>query len=409
MGQWDFLCDLPAAAPPAGVTPNFEDPVTLIPEIISVSTVFMAASLVFVGGRLYAIPGKFTLADYFIALALVFSMAQGGLLFAQLKWARHQWDVRACWFFGNYAKLIFSQQMMLTPGMLLAKASILLLFKNIFTVDRSLNMVIWGAQVLNILTYLPAIPVEVVFNAPYAGDSWEELMASGKPTRAIYWGVVQSVMAIVLDLYIFCIPMPSIMKLSMSSRKRGQVVAVFSTALMGVVAAVVSLVYRVLEMNDAHDSTWKLYIILLCTVVELNVAIVVACAAGFSRFVRVYLSQCSAVKSIHSKFSSYVSSSGNHSGPANAKTWPINLTTRAAKDNNSRDVPAQPPIAIDEEAGRHQYYELNNMSDSWLMQTNNSTIVAAEPSSYPAEYQIYDERQNTMALPSNVHNFSLPR
>jgi hypothetical protein len=129
-------------------------------------------------------------------------------------------------------QLIFSQVMLLTPGQLLAKASILLLFKQLFTVDKKLNIAIWIGQIFNVLTYLPAIPIEVVFNAPDVGQKWAELMLSGKPQRAIYWGVVQSAMSIVLDLYIFFLPMPTIVKLNMSFRKRAQVVAVFSTALM---------------------------------------------------------------------------------------------------------------------------------------------------------------------------------
>ncbi|KAK3994805.1 hypothetical protein QBC44DRAFT_322110 [Cladorrhinum sp. PSN332] len=428
-GEFDFLCEFPAAAPPAGVTSNFDNPpVTLIPEIITVSAFFMTWSLVFVAGRLYAVPGRFTLADYLVLFAFIFAIGQAGLLFAQLRWARHQWDVRACWFFGNYAKLIFSQQMLLTPGQLFSKASILLLFKSIFTVDKSLNIAIWVGQVWNLLTYLPSIPVEAYFNAPAPGtdERWETVMASGKPTKAITAGVVQSVMAIVLDLYIFFLPMPSIIKLKMSSRKRKQVIAVFSTALMGVVACVVSLVYRVLEMQDMHDSTWKLYIILLCTVVELNVAIIVASVPGFSRYVRVYLSKCTAVKSIQSKFSSYVSSTSN-TGPSNGKTWPLNITTTA--QGNSRDVP-QPPIELDEAgARRHQYYELNNISDSWL-QTNSSTMIGREPfdevqRAPPAgsgnssnhggiirtmdiEQGYHEQPQGAPFMPGNAHNFSRP-
>lgn len=129
--------------------------------------------------------------------------------------------------------------MLLTPGQLSAKASILLLFKQLFTVDKKLNIAIWIGQIFNILTYLPAIPIEVVFNAPDVGKKWAELMLSGKPQKAIYWGVVQSAMSIVLDLYIFFLPMPTIVKLNMSVRKRAQVVAVFSTALMWVVPCLI--------------------------------------------------------------------------------------------------------------------------------------------------------------------------
>lgn len=114
----------------------------------------------------------------------------------------------------------------------------------------------------------------------------------------------------------------------------------------------------------------------LDSVVELNVAIVIACVPGMARFARVHLAQWGCVQSIQSKFSSYTSSSRN-TGPSNAKTWPVNITARTLQ-SDSRNAPDLPLGVTDPEAARHRYFELNNVSDSWLMQTNNSTIVAAE-------------------------------
>ncbi|KAK4222513.1 hypothetical protein QBC38DRAFT_489724 [Podospora fimiseda] len=422
MGEFDWLCELPAGAPPSGGTSNFVNPsVTLVPEIIAVSAFFMTISLVFVVGSLYAVPGKFSLANWFILVAYICSVGQAGLLFAQLKWARHIWDVRACWFFGNYAELIFSQQMLLIPGQFLSKASILLLIQSIFNVtgERHLQIALFVGHVWNALVYLPSFGIEAYFNAPAPGtdERWETLMATGKPEKAIVAGVVQSAMAIVQDLYIFILPIPSIMKLKMSPRKRKQVIAVFSTALMAVIACIISLVFRVFEMKHINDSTWNLYIILLCTVVELNVAIIVASVPGFSRFVRVHLLHWPAVKSIQSKFSSYISNSTN-TGPSNAKTWPMNITTTA--QGESRDAPQPPPIELDNIQRHHQYYELNN-NDSWLMQTGNSTInegspyqevqrPAAEGGGYGGIVRTVDvEQQAYYQQPSSsAYNFSRP-
>jgi hypothetical protein len=41
----------------------------------------------------------------FVALALIFSLANVGLMLAQTKFARHQWDIRACWYDGGYTKV----------------------------------------------------------------------------------------------------------------------------------------------------------------------------------------------------------------------------------------------------------------------------------------------------------------
>lgn len=83
-----------------------------------------------------------------------------------------------------------------------------------------------------IIVYLPAIPLAAYYNTPSPGKSWDEVMLSAKPADGIYWGIVQSVLAIILDLYIFILPLPATTRLQISRSKRNQLVVVFSTAFM---------------------------------------------------------------------------------------------------------------------------------------------------------------------------------
>jgi hypothetical protein len=41
----------------------------------------------------------------FVSFALILSIVQTGLLLSQTRYARHQWDVRACWYDGKYTKV----------------------------------------------------------------------------------------------------------------------------------------------------------------------------------------------------------------------------------------------------------------------------------------------------------------
>ncbi len=122
--------------------------------------------------------------------------------------------------------------MMLVPGLFWAKASIFLLFQQLFTLEDSIQVGIWLGLAADFLLHVTSIPVEAYFNAPRAGESWDGLMLSGKPQRAIYWGITQSVLSILLDAFIFILPLPVISKLTLSPRKRIKVIAVFSTAFM---------------------------------------------------------------------------------------------------------------------------------------------------------------------------------
>lgn len=60
-----------------------------------------------------------------------------------------------------------------------------------------------------------------------------------------------------------------------------------------------SLVYRVQAMNT-KDGTWKYTSLVICTVVENNVAIIVSSTPGFANFMTVYIAQMQIIKSLRS-------------------------------------------------------------------------------------------------------------
>ncbi|POS74872.1 hypothetical protein DHEL01_v206733 [Diaporthe helianthi] len=316
------LCLFPAGNPPDGVQSNFEDPPTYAPTVVAVTVVVLFFATLFTGCRLMANWKNLTWGDYLNALALVFSVGQSGIMLAQLKFVRHQWDIPACWLFGNYAKLIFAQQMMLTPGLILSKVAIFLLFLQIFEVDSRMRLAIRIGIVLTGINYLPNIPIEAYFQAPGVGESWEGVMASGKPIKASYWGLVQSSLGIILDVYMFILPLPTVSRLQISRTKRIQLLLVFSTAFMGVVANIVSLVYRVAQFRNMQDATWNLYALLLCTVVELNIAIIVCSVPGLARFCKVYAATWTPIQSLRSKLSRLGGSTAGGSNSPKRHGWP---------------------------------------------------------------------------------------
>lgn len=123
--------------------------------------------------------------------------------------------------------------MMLLPGLFCSKVSLLLLFLQIFDIRGSrMKFAIWIGIALTFVTYLPGIPIEAYYQTPSQGQTWETLMISGKPNHAIYWGLVQSSLGIFLDFYMFILPLPIVLRLHMSVKRRIQLALVFSTAFM---------------------------------------------------------------------------------------------------------------------------------------------------------------------------------
>ncbi|KAI5855028.1 hypothetical protein GGS23DRAFT_470600 [Durotheca rogersii] len=293
------LCMYPAGAPPPGTVSNFENPDTLVAVLMSICILMTVLSVIFTACRLFANRRKLWWSDYFATTALILLLAQTGLMLAQTRFARHQWDVRACWYDGTYTKILFAQQIIVSFVLFFSKASIFLLFYQVFDVKQAMRMAIRVGIVFSGLIYFTNIPTSAVLSAPHVGETWASVLLSGRPERDLIWGVVQSALGIILDLFIFFLPVPVIMSLNLSTKKKIQILAVFTTAAVGVVASVLSLVYRV-EALDTNDGTWKYTSLLICSVVENHVAIIVSCTPGFANFTRVYVSQLWIVKSLRS-------------------------------------------------------------------------------------------------------------
>ncbi|KAI0096832.1 hypothetical protein F4776DRAFT_658568 [Hypoxylon sp. NC0597] len=240
-------------------------------------------SVIFTACRLFANRKKMWWSDYFVATALILSLGQTALMLAQTRFARHQWDVRACWYDGTYTK------------------------------------------------------------------TWASVLLSGRPQKELIWGVVQSAVGTVLDLFIFILPIPIIMRLQLSTKKKVQLLAVFTTALVGVMASVLSLVYRV-EALDTDDGTWKYTSLLICSVVETDVAIIVSCTPGVANFTRVYVSELRIIKSLRSNLG------GSSSGKSSM---------------NQKEDPNRPRTKNG--FGKQENHQFDVLSDSFILKSTSST------------------------------------
>lgn len=127
---------------------------------------------------------------------------------------------------------VFFETFLLQISCFFAKASIFLLFKQIFEVTRAMRITIWIGLVLTFCIYFPGVPISVYYMAPHIGENW---LATLDPRRSIipspFWQA-QGALIIALDLFIFVLPLPAVFKLQMPLRKRMALIGVFSVALM---------------------------------------------------------------------------------------------------------------------------------------------------------------------------------
>lgn len=170
--------------------------------------------------------------------------------------AVHEWDVPMSKFATpSYSKRIYAIGMIFAPGMIFAKCSILALYLRIFNVSRTLRVLIWIGIVLVSCTYVVGIPLFTYYCTPRETEGWNLLLLFKCQKNGVY-ALVQGVLGVVTDIYIFVLPLPTISNLQLPRAKKIGVFAAFMVGLLGIAAAALSLVYRVKNWQGT-DATWN--------------------------------------------------------------------------------------------------------------------------------------------------------
>ena len=126
----------------------------------------------------------------------------------------------------------YAQGMILGPTLFFAKSAILLLYLQVFTINKKMSHGIWFGLAFNFVLYWINIPFESWNCAPRAGDPWGLETVGKTCANNIMFGLVQGVLSVVLDLYIFFLPIPIVLGLQMSLRNRLAILGVFGTAIL---------------------------------------------------------------------------------------------------------------------------------------------------------------------------------
>lgn len=94
-----------------------------------------------------------------------------------------------------------------------------------------MRVVIWIGLVFDFFLYASGIAVATYYETPRAGESWTAVL-DGRTLIPLRWWQAQSALSVVLDFYIFIIPLPVVAKLKLPIPRRIPLLAVFSLALM---------------------------------------------------------------------------------------------------------------------------------------------------------------------------------
>ena len=122
--------------------------------------------------------------------------------------------------------------MLLGPTLFFAKGAILLLYLRLFTANRNTKYSIWLGLLCNFLLYSSGIPIVTYYFTPRIGQPWTVVAVSDTCSVLSTFVLVQGVLSVVLDLYIFVLPIPIVSKLPISLKQRLSILAIFGTAIL---------------------------------------------------------------------------------------------------------------------------------------------------------------------------------
>ena len=122
--------------------------------------------------------------------------------------------------------------MLFSPMLFFAKGAILLLYLRIFNVNTKMRYSIWLGLVWDFLLYWSSIPIATYYGTPRTGQSWDVVAMTETCANLEIYILIQGVLSVVLDLYIFILPMPIVSKLPISLKQRLSILSVFATAIL---------------------------------------------------------------------------------------------------------------------------------------------------------------------------------
>ncbi|KAL3431899.1 hypothetical protein BDV09DRAFT_198257 [Aspergillus tetrazonus] len=276
----------PAGTPPPGVVPNFDDPPSRKTTIIVLLAVFVPLMLFVVAARIYVrtrIVKIWGAEDTTCILAACGSITHM-VIYTQtlpLGLGRHMWDIRAIDLIDPSSNRKFSAGGISFPWTLcFAKVSILFLYKRIFPLRREI-VASWIGIIADAIMYTFCISMAIGSVVKCAGledtdDAYCRFIAGPMV-------IIVSVINVVTDVYVLILPVPRLLKLQVTTRRKVGLLLVFASGLGACAAGLARLINASIHYHNT-DTFWVQGRNAEFSIVEMNVAIIVACATSLPTF-----------------------------------------------------------------------------------------------------------------------------
>ncbi|KAI3571094.1 hypothetical protein IWW34DRAFT_772315 [Fusarium oxysporum f. sp. albedinis] len=335
---WRRQDSVALAPPPPGITPNFVDPPTRTPFVISSSIGCFAVSSCFMLIRIYtfvAITKTRDSADYMLVTAWVFAAIYSTMTCTLVKYGfgRHAWDIPFSTFNNNFMKVGALTGTFYGMSIMLTKLSILAFYLRFVIASAKLRGVIYATIVFTILYSLIASFVWVYACRPLE-KYWDLTITDGSCINFLKVTVFSGVMNTATDAIILLLPIAILRGLHLQKRQKLGVTLIMMTGGLVLGISVVRLKATV-DSLSYQDLTWDSVPGIAWWTVEVHLALVCACLASLKPFLRRFLPKVIG--------SSYGTSDSNSGGIQRTLYLTSNPGLPPSRDGD--EIPLQPSAA----------------------------------------------------------------
>ncbi|MCJ1312322.1 hypothetical protein MMC25_005996 [Agyrium rufum] len=337
----------PAAAPPEGVIPNLVNPYSDGSALVIVSSVLLVIMWISVTLRLVTkgfIARKWFWDDATCVVGTLFATAYYGITTSSVKLGHvgtHQWDITLGELLSvPFIKISYLAAVLAPPTYFFIKITFFITYLHLFRPNRALRLAIWLGGIVTLLVYTGFFLALMILTTP-GKEGWVAHFEGPKQTSSAVLSMPLPGVGLGIDLYILVIPIIGIWNLQLPLQRKIGVGLVFFTAILAVIASLLSIIYRVtITRNPFADLTYNLMPVFLTSNIEMTLGVTVSCMPTFSNLLRHSLP-------IYERLRSRLT----NSRMSRSRTGVSSKSGMSDHHNNSGYKPASSDTASDHKAG----------------------------------------------------------
>ncbi|KAL4993080.1 hypothetical protein BDV10DRAFT_200018 [Aspergillus recurvatus] len=275
----------PAVPPPPGVESNFVDPPSRQASVIIMASIFVPLMFLAVLTRVYVrtrIIKIWGWDDTTCVLAAIGSLANMAsyLKLLDLGLGLHMWDIPVDIFMSESNARFLAANITYPWTVGFAKLSILLLYKRLFPTRREKLLTWIGIGIVGTLytgfIIMAIVNIATCVTTAPGVNHFCDFVHEG----LVIW---QAAVNVFTDFYVVVLPIPCVVKLQTSVKRKVGLVLTFASGLGACGASLARLIISVIGLQN-NDSMWQSAELALYSIAEINIGIIVACVCTFPIF-----------------------------------------------------------------------------------------------------------------------------